>query len=333
MTGKRASFSKYKLPKIAPNVAPTDDDVHILLEIYRHDIIDSATIYGLLSHRSVDKVRRRLLKLTHARYLHRLPQVEEIYVRGGGSLPATYTLAAKGAKLLQESYGLKPKMQFRRYRERNKSLTAQTILHALEQTRFLVSIRTSAEARDDVEFLYPEEIYERYAPKILQRDTLPKLVSARVSWEGYKQVEGTIPDGFFMLYYPNLPEGRNRRSIFLEIDRAKETIDPSDKKIRTLKFWKDSSILRKFVVYAYALKTKSYLKEFGIPTFQVLTVTTNPGHQKKMQKMYRNRLAGKPHSIRPFRFLFTNFEIIKKHNHDILSVPIEDGEGKEHRID
>lgn len=327
-TELRAKFKKYDLPKNPPNVAITPDDERILLEVYRHDIIDSKTIYTLLAPRSENKIRNRLKLLHHTKYLHRLSQIEEIHVPGGGSLPAAYTLGVKGANRLKEAYGLKLKMQPRRYRERSKVLGAQHILHTLEQTRFLVSIRKATEHRSDVEFLYPEQIYERFAPELLLKDKLPHVVSARVNWEGYTQEEGTIPDGFFMLFYPYEPEGKNRRTIFLEIDRGTETIDPSDRKIKTLKFWKDTSVLRKFVVYAYAFKTQMHKKVFGVPTFQVLVVTTNPGHVAKMQQMYRRRLAGRPHSVKPYRFLFTDFETISKQDGDVLSTPIYDGEGK-----
>jgi len=48
----------------------------------------------------------------------------------------------------------------------------------------------------------------------------------------------------------------------------------------------------------------------------------------KMQTMYQKRLAGRPHSVKPYRFLFTDFATIAAHNGDILAVPFEDGEGK-----
>ena len=59
----RAKYSKYKHPGDAPNVAITNDDDQILLEVYRHDIIDANTIYTLLAPRPIDKLRRRLRKL------------------------------------------------------------------------------------------------------------------------------------------------------------------------------------------------------------------------------------------------------------------------------
>jgi hypothetical protein len=322
----RARYSKYRRIADTPNIAVTNDDDQILLEVYRHDIIDANTICTLLALRSIDKVRRRLRKLHLNQYLQRLAQIEQIHVPGGGSLPVAYTLGVKGAKHLTEAYGLVAKPD--RYRDRGKTLSSQHVLHALEQTRFLVSCRKSAQARDHLEFLYPDQIYTRFAPEILKRDTLPSVVSARVNWHGYSETEGTIPDGFFMLRYKNLPDGRNRRALFLEIDRGTETIDVSDRKLKTLKFWKDTSLLRKFVVYSYAFAGRTHERAFGVPTFQVLTVTTNRDRVGKMQEMYRKRLAVRPHSVKPYRFLFTDLQTIFSHEGDILAVPFEDGEGK-----
>lgn len=322
----RGSYSKYKIPKDAPNVAITSDDDNILLEVYRHDIIDANTIYALLAPRPIDKVRRRLRKLHHNQYLQRLSQIEQIYVPGGGSMPVAYTLGIKGVRRLAEAYGLSAKPD--RYRDRNKKLSAQHVLHALEQTRFLVTCRKSAERHKHIEFLYPDQIYARYAPAILKRDSLPSVVTGRVNWHGYVETEGTIPDGLFMLYYRNREDGKNRRSIFLEIDRGTETIDVSDRKMKTLKFWKDTSLIRKFIVYAFAFQGRTHERDFGIPTFQVLTVTTNRDRVGKMQAMYRKRLGVRPYSVVPFRFLFTDFQTIAAHGHDVLAVPFEDGEGR-----
>lgn len=327
MTAKRASYSQYGIPGSPPKVAPTDDDDQILLEVYRHDIIDAAAIYSLLPHRTPNKIGRRLNALRKAGHLYRLQQLEQIFKPGGGSYSKAYTLGGVGSDRLEEKFGLKIKP--RRWKQRSRELSAQFILHGLEQTRFMISLRMSAEKSEDVEFLYPEQIYERFAPEVLEREFLPYKVSARVNWFGHTDIEGTNPDGFCMLFYPKLEENLQQRPLFIELDRGTETIDiKNERKLKSLKFWKDTSLLRKFVVYAYAFRTKTHKKVFGVPAFQVLTVTTKPSRVAKMQAMYRKRLAGRPHSVKPFRFLFTDFETIKKYDNDILAVPISDGSGK-----
>ena len=317
----RASYSKYSRPTVAPGLRMTPDDEQILLEVYRHDVIDANTIYALLAPRTPNKIRRRLLKLHQAGYLRRLPQLEEIYVSGGGSLPIAYTLDRSGQTYVEGFFGLRPKKK--RIRERASRLSASFILHSLEQARFMVSLRRSVELRDDCRFLYPEDIYRYFAPEILNRDQLPYGIRTRVRWYDYRETQGTNPDGFFMLFFPGEPEGRQRRSIFLEIDRGTETVNPSDKQVRGLKFWERTSILRKFVVYAAAHERGVHEKEFGIPTFQVLTITTNPGRVREMQRMYRERLSGKPHRVNPNRFLFTDWESMEKHGADLVTMPVE----------
>lgn len=316
------------MPKVPPRVALTADDKQLLLEVYRHDIIDAKTVYGLLPHRTADKLGRRLNTLRKARYLERLQQIEQVHVPGGGSLPKVYTLGPVGASFVQEAYGLPPRTK--RVRERASRLSVSYLLHSLEQARFMVLMRQSAVRHPGVEFLYPEEIYRRYAPKILDRPTLPYSVRARVNWYGYREVQGTNPDGLFMLVFPAQPENQQRRSIFVEIDRGTETINPSERQSRSVKFWERSSLLRKFVVYSYAFARGVHTTEFGLPTFQVLTVTTNPDRVHELQAMYQSRLAVPPHDVNPNRFLFTDWQTLSDHGDDLVSAPVENGFG-EHR--
>ena len=327
-TQSRASYSHYELPDKPPRVALTDDDKAILLEVYRHDIIDAKTIYRLLEHRSTDKIGRRLNTLRKARYLERLSQIEQIHVKGGGALPKVYTIGTEGMEYLQDELGLPPKKK--RLRERASRLSVSYVEHSLEQSRFLVSMRKSVDPRSDVHFLYPEDFYSLFAKKILDRPTLPFGLRAKVNWLGYREVQGTNPDALFVLYFPMQPEARQRRCLFLEIDRGTETINPSDRQIKSVKFWEKSSLLRKFVVYAYAYHRKVHEVEFGLPTFQVLTVTTKPGRVVEMQEMFRQRLAISPHDVNPNRFLFMDWKTLQAHGDDLVSAPVENavGEGK-----
>ncbi len=322
----RSSHHKYRLPDKTLKLAPTPDDEQILLEVYRHDIIDAKTIYSLLQPRSPDKISRRLNKLFKARYLHRFLQLEEIYVAGGGSRPIAYTLDDKGMALVTERFGFKPKRT--RLRERAKGLSSSRILHDLELAQFIVSMRKSVDDRDDLHFLYPEDIYQHFAQQVLKRDRLPIGIRTRVRWFDYREEQGTNPDGFFMLYNPMAPEGKQRRSIFLEIDRGTETINPTDRTIKSLRFWQGTSILRKFVIYSYAFARNVHQTVFGIPTFQVLTVTTNRERVAEMQKMFRSRLSIKPHEVDNNRFLFTDWNTIRKHGSDLVTLPVENGVGE-----
>lgn len=303
----------------------TADDDRILLEAYRHDVIDSQTFYRLLSHRPSHKVSNRLRLLHQNRYLERLGKIEEIHVPGGGSLAIPYMLGAAGTKRVQEVYGLPAKLK--RPQERARRRSSPFILHDLELSRFMVSLQQSAAKTGQVDFLYADEIYARYAREILERETLPRVVRQYVNYAGHQADEGTIPDGLCMLVYKNV-EGPNRRALFIEIDRGHATIDPTNKYLHTLKFWSGSSILRKFVIYSRYYRDQKYKEEFGLPTFQVLTVTTTPDRVKMMQAMWEKRLRSEAPAN---RFLFTDFETIAKHG-DHITLPIEDAEGELHSI-
>ncbi|PLX33593.1 MAG: hypothetical protein C0605_16100 [Hyphomicrobiales bacterium] len=109
-----------------------------------------------------------------------------------------------------------------------------------------------------------------------------------------------------------------------------ETVAPSVEKQKKRTFWRDTSLLRKYIVYARALMTKTALKEFGIPKFfHVLTVTTTPGHMKAIQEeAYRKNLSRRPLSAEPRQFIFGNFQTIAEHDNDIFNMPFEDGMGE-----
>ncbi len=117
--------------------------------------------------------------------------------------------------------------------------------------------------------------------------------------------------------------------MFLEIDRGTMTIDVNERKLKTRKFWKDSSLLRKFIIYAEAFRNDDHVTEFGIPSFQVLTVTTTPNRVANIQSMCQKRLKNR---VQSNRFRFTDFETIAAHGHNIMAVPLYDLEGKESQL-
>ena len=321
-----SSYSQYTIPPKPPPISITKDDLQILLEVYRHDVIDAHGIRLLLPHRSHDGIGRRLNLLRKNRLLVRLKQMQEIFKPGGGSYSKAYALGEPGYQLIGQELDLPPKKL--RYQERAERLTSTTIKHALEQSRIMIAIQKSVEAAAPLEFLHPEQIYQRYATEILKRDVLPRVLQSKITWQGHAETEGTIPDGFFMIVDPSKPEGKQRRTVFLEIDRGTMTINPTDQKIRTKKFWRDNSLLKKFLIYEFAYMTNAHKRQFGIERFQVLTVTTNRQHQWKIQEMYQSRFMTKPFRPAPFRFLFSDFETIEAHNYSMLEVPIENATGR-----
>lgn len=73
-----------------------------------------------------------------------------------------------------------------------------------------------------------------------------------------------------------------RQYFFLEMDGGTETIVPGDARLREQSFWRGTSLLRRFVIYASAFETRAHVAAFGFPDFRVLTVTTTPARAEAM---------------------------------------------------
>ncbi len=326
-TTNRSGHQKYVRKDKPTNIALTEDDDLALLETFRHDVVDSAMIYELLPHRPKGQMVRRLNLMFQTSFLERLAQREREFRPGGGSWPIAMTLGKEGVKRIRAKY--KVPVNYNRYRGRSK-MSATAIRTKLEQSRTVLQIRASAARYDHIEFLYPDEYYRRYAPHILESPSLPSTVRARVNWHGHREVEGTKDDGLIMLIYHNKPEGQNKRAVFIESDEETETVQPSERKQKTMSFWRDTSWLRKGVVYGFAHRQEIFKKDFGLNSAQVLTVTKTKQHAQTMQEAYRKYLGPRPASFRPHLYMFTDDETIAAHDGDVLSVPFEDGSGKVH---
>ncbi len=321
--GQRAKYKRYERPEEPPPVSITSGDREIFLALRRYGVLDSKAIYKLFPARSQRGVSNRLKLLFRAGYLHRLNQLQSIYLEGGGSRHEAYVLDRLGMDWLWEEKQLLVSERLHHLKERSASY----LLHDIEAAHLVISLRASIALRSDVEFLFPEDYYQRFAPKWLERNDIPVSVRASIDWHKYHLVEGTIPDFRFVLYYPGNEEGRQFRSFVLEYCRGTETIEPSASTIRSMAFWKQSSLLRKFVVYAHAIKNDTYRKDFGMPLSHVLTVTTTPQKVARMQLAYRNHLSKHPHKLNPNRLLFADMKTIGKYE-DVLAAPIHSADNQ-----
>lgn len=330
MTGEKKKGTGHFRLRETGAVAITEDDVRIFFDLYRHSILDAHTIRATLPERSPDWLGDRLRKLTDAKFLTRPLQQRKIRRPEGGSYPIAYTLGNMGARYLKENFGLPIRPD--RWKTTSDQLSPIHIQHTLEESRFMIHLRMSAERRNDaIGFEYPDQIYARVKPELLKKPRLPTALRTRVDWHGWTEKESTIPDGLCALRYHDAPPEKSSRYLFIEIDRGSETIEPSKRNLTGLSFWRGNSILRKFVVYAGAYREQAHTKIFGIPTFQVLMVTTNPGRVDTMIDALQCHLLQSGQAA-PIRYLFTDFETLQAYDHDILAVPLLDGAGKERTL-
>ena len=104
------------------------------------------------------------------------------------------------------------------------------------------------------------------------------------------------------------------------MDEGTETVVPGETRLREPSFWRDTSLLRKFVIYASAFETKAHVAAFNIPVFRVLTVTTKPGRAEAMREACRVHL----NHVRPGLFLFADWQSLNAHRDSLLRFPLVD---------
>jgi hypothetical protein len=301
MITTRAPSPRFKRPADQPRLQLTEDDDQILFHVFRHRIINSALIYALFPARSKQKLSRRLQALWQAGYLDRpVQQMERVHV-GDGSAPLIYTLDRFGAERLRDRYGVDTSPG--RWRQKNREIRGRSIQHALSTTRFMVEVEVAARQHGEVSLLHTDEVFARFKTEQSFQPGARLTLRSKVDWHGYRGEEGTAPDRLFAL---ERPEGL--QVFLLEIDQGTETIEPGEHRVRSRSFFRDTSLLRKFVVYANAFKARTHRQQYGVPSFRVLTVTTNRGRVEQMQATYQKHLSREPHGVNPGLFLFTDWQ-------------------------
>ena len=108
------------------------------------------------------------------------------------------------------------------------------------------------------------------------------------------------------------------------MDEGTETIAPGETRLRAPSFWRDTSLLRKFVIYASAFETKAHVSAFGIPVFRIVTVAKTPSRITAMKKACNHHLK----NVRAGLFLFADWQQIVAHEGSMLTFPFCDSENR-----
>ena len=225
-----------------------------------------------------------------------------------------YALTNRGAQALNENREMN--IPTTRWRSKNDALKTNTIQHELSTSKFMARAwRDAAASNGKVTLQYQHEVLAEFAPNREPAPGLPNTLRTRIdNWYGYRGFEGTAPDRIF-----SYTAGGRRHFIFLEIDEGTETIAPRQEKLRQNSFWRDTSVLRKFVIYASAFATKAHVDEFGIPVFRVLTVTRGGSRMRSMQEACQIHLS----NVRPGLLLFTVWRRLDAALFDLFELPLE----------
>lgn len=258
--------------------------------------MDAKSIYTLFPNRSAQGLSRRLNALRKGAqpYLHRLAQAPNRLRIRNGSDPQAYALAPLGAKALRLHRGVDIPADHR-WTQKNRELRPGSIQHDLATSRFMAQLyRDTLEAGEGVRLIYQPEFQAQ--PKTASRGGLQNTLRTKINnWHGYRGEEGTAPDRIFAI-----AANGKRQYFFLEMDAGTETIVPGERRLKQPSFWRDTSLLRKFVIYASAFENRAHQSAFEIPVFRVLTITTTPGRATAMQDACATYLK----NVRPGLFLF-----------------------------
>ncbi len=323
MSSHRAASPRFKHPAIPPRFSPTGDDAAIIKFVHDHRIADSEMIYRRLPHRSRQQLSRRLNGLRKAGYLARLPQQAARFRPGGGSEHLFYVLDRAGARHIRDTHHIP--VPLTHWTQKNQGLKLPSIDHALNTSRIVAGLECALPRHDGLTLVPFVELLEQHAPERTRKAAVPDRWRTRVTWRGTTSEEGIRPDRIFGLTATghSVPD-----CYFLENDEGTETIEPSLTRQKPAIFFRQNSILRKFVLYAATFHNRTHEQRFGIPSFRVLMVTTTPTRALNMIDAYQRLIRPEPVSAPTGLFLFTDRATLAAHDGDLLAVPWQNGAGK-----
>ncbi|HUS96409.1 MAG TPA: hypothetical protein VMX97_06705, partial [Hyphomicrobiaceae bacterium] len=110
----------------------------------------------------------------------------------------------------------------------------------------------------------------------------------------------TEPDGYFATHTAQ------DDFFFVESDEGTETILPGKHIQQSLQLFSATSLYAKYLVYSAAFRKRAHFKQFGIPSFRVITITSTPRRVEQIIERLGDLLTGEPLHIHPGFFLFTD---------------------------
>lgn len=325
---------RFKRKKLA-GFQPVADDYFILDLARKHRLVTADDVHRLLPHRSRQGLGRRFTKLFDQGWLEKSGVQNRDFIKGGGSHSHAGALTDAGYVALAEERDLVLPSPTR-WDWNNARLRSTSVPHILATTKFATYAKASALAHADrISIDLSHEILSDLdvAPP---RKSKPLSYSVSgVIWQGNTSNRGIEPDELLKIRYADRSVGDNVAPCLVEIDLAKETVDPKSS-IDKPTFWSQSSILKKNVIYIsdfFKREARPTCGHFGFKTFRVLYVTTTDSHMKEMQECEEKYFSSGPLAIRPGLALYTNWEAIEEHAGDVLGMPWEDRLGRQKYID
>jgi hypothetical protein len=259
---------------------------------------------------SGQNVSRSLLALWEHDYVERLLGQMQTRLMYKGSFPIIYGLTRPGAWLLREhGYDVRKRLLYETDKQRHAGW--RFIEHRVDITDFMVKLEMACRGRTDLRLIDRKDIVEN-APKT-HRDRRVRL-TAKVRIDGPLTKLSVDPDELFGLRTP-----KDESYFMFELDRGEMPVVRHKSKDQT--YFK-----KKMQIYYEANRVGEHIRELGIPSFRVATVTTTPERVTQMIESQKEMSNGRGSNV----FLFTDQASLAASNP--LDVLWTTGKGRQVRI-
>jgi len=295
-------------PEQRRNFQLTERDIEIVRIVSNHRFIRSTHIAQLLDANH-EKISRRTALLFHHAYLDRPPAQLEYYRAGSDRM--VYALANRGAQLLIHQHGLETANVD--WARKNFEAKRAFMLHQLAVVDLRVALTLAVRARPELTLIEPDALIAAM-PAATQALNKPIAWRVKVQHKGSPQEIGVHPDHAFALRFAD----GSKKCYLVECDRGTMPVERAG--------LKQTSIVKKLLVYLSGHKQKMHVRHFGWKAFRVLFITNTP----KRAANIRDAILRTPDLKNSELFYITDQRSLA--GADILSHPWQHASGSTHAL-
>jgi Replication-relaxation len=296
---------------------PTERDVEILRQVYKHRFVRSSHLTSLLGG-SPQGILRRLTALHRDGYLERLSIRRQREVHGGSD-PRVYSLGVRGKDFLKGLSAVLPRRLT--WLASHQIDVRDSLEHALMVTDVMVGIERACKDAGTIRFIDPAEI----AATVFGGDSAQENRANVFRWRAVIENRGmpvrveVIPDQVFGLQFPERPTGHDTVYFFLEADRGTMPVKRKD--------IERSSFHRKLQAYHGSWLQMVPQQLFGFQRYRVMTVTSSAERLAHLVEANQQFNLGRGSGL----FLFADHATLRQHD-DLLTLPFRTGRGSSSRL-
>jgi hypothetical protein len=285
----------FQRPEIPRPLRLTERDLRLLVNLERLRLASGEQL-AALDGGSPQNVSRALLALWENDYVERLLGQMESRVLYKGSFPLIYGLTRTGAWLLRKhGYDVRRRVLYETDKQRQAGW--RFIEHRVDISEFMVRLELACRNRPDLALIQRSQIID--AADKSQRDRRIRLY-ANVRIDGEHKLLSVDPDETFGL---RLADAQRECFFFLERDRGEMPVHRRKNKEQTY-------YAKKMQTYYEANRAGEHEREFGLPNFRVLTVTTTKERVAQMIEAQQGIVGGRGSNL----FLFIDDDSLRDNN-------------------